>query len=205
MGLYSKYIFPYILDLSLSGYRIGQYRQTVLADCQGEVLEIGFGTGLNLSHYPQHIHKITTIDSNSSMPRWAQPRLAQTSMKVDQQILNAESLPFPTNSFDTVVSTWTLCSIANVGQALQEVRRVLKPGGQMLFMEHGLSSDVEVARWQHRLNPLQQIVGDGCHLNRDISGLIGQAGLRIFQLKNFYIPQFPRPIGYMYQGMAIKD
>ena len=204
MGLYRKYIFPYILDLSLSGYTIGQYRQAVLAACQGQVLEIGFGTGLNLSHYPKHIHKITTIDSNSSMPRWAQPRLDQTTIEVAQHILSAEKLPFPDSSFDTVVSTWTLCSIADVGQALQEVRRVLKPAGQMLFIEHGLSSDAEVVRWQHRLNPLQQIVGDGCQLNRNISGLISQAGLNILHLKNFYIPQFPRPFGYMYQGIATK-
>jgi ubiquinone/menaquinone biosynthesis C-methylase UbiE len=203
MGFYSQRIFPYLLDWSMSDQTFAGYRQQVLANAQGDVLEIGFGTGLNLSYYPQHIHQIVAIDANPGVHKLAEKRVRQSSLTVDHRVLNGEQLPMSDHSFDTVVSTWTLCSIANVEQALQEIHRVLKPGGRFLFVEHGLSRDPNVQVWQNRLNPLQNIIADGCNLNRNIRQLIATHFASI-TLDEFYAVKTPKFIGYLYQGMAIK-
>lgn len=203
MNLYRRVIFPQLLDLALSGERIERYRRQLLAHVQGAVLEIGFGTGLNLSCYPEHIRKITGVDPNPGMGSLARRRIASSPIAVDWQVADAQELPFPSQSFDSVVSTWTLCSIPNVAKALGEIRRVLRAGGKLFFLEHGLSEDPQVQRWQNCLNPIQKVIADGCNLNRDMARLIREAGFRFEQLERFYMPDQPRFIGYTYQGIAL--
>ena len=205
MNLYRRVIFPQLLDLALSGERIERYRRQLLAHVQGSVLEIGFGTGLNLSCYPEHIRKITGVDPNPGMGSLARRRIASSPIAVDWQVADAQELPFPSQSFDSVVSTWTLCSIPNVAKALREIRRVLRAGGKLFFLEHGLSEDPQVQRWQNRLNPLQKVIADGCNLNRDMARLIREAGFRFEQLERFYMADQPKLIGYTYQGIALPD
>ena len=203
MGFYSQVILPRLMDWSMSDPIFAQYRQKVLSEVSGEVLEIGFGTGLNLPYYPEQIQKITTIDINPGMNSLAQERIAASSIQVDNKVLNGEHLPMAENSFDSVVSTWTLCSIANLNQALQEIHRVLKPGGKFFFIEHGLSEEPNIQVWQNRLNPLQKVVADGCHLNRNIEQLV-KNHFQLLKLEKFYVPNLPKTHSYMYEGVATK-
>jgi ubiquinone/menaquinone biosynthesis C-methylase UbiE len=203
MGFYSQRILPRVMDWSMSNPRFSEYRKEVLSQVYGDVLEIGFGSGLNLPHYPDRIQTLTTIDANPGMNSLAQKRIQSSSIQVDNKVLNGENLPMPDHSFDTVVSTWTLCSIANVDQALQEIHRVLKPGGKFFFIEHGLSDHPKVQLWQHRLNPLQKILADGCHLNRNIEQLVKKYFTTVI-LKKFSSDDFPKIVGYMYKGVATK-
>ena len=204
MGIYSKFIFPRLMDLGMSSRATTPYRQEVLKQAQGKVLEIGFGSGLNLPYYPAHIQRLDTVDVNEGMKKLAKKHLARSPIAVAYHVLDAQQLPFPDASFDTVVSSWTLCSIARVDQALAEVYRVLKPGGRFLFVEHGLSPDADVQKWQHRLTPLQKWMADGCHLDRNIEGIIGAAGFRIEQMRKEYAPGTPKVSGYFYIGMATR-
>ncbi|WP_193200041.1 class I SAM-dependent methyltransferase [Nostoc sp. MG11] len=203
MWLYSQVIFPRLLDWSLSVPTLAKYRQELLADVTGEVLEIGFGTGLNLAYYPCSIHKITTVDMNPGMNALANKRISDSDIIVEQLLLSSENLPMSDNTFDSVVSTWTLCSIANVQQALQEVYRVLKPGGRFFFVEHGLSDKPSVQFWQHRLTPIQKVIADGCHLNRDIQKLLEQHFDHV-ELKQFTPENFSDLIAHLYLGCATK-
>ncbi|MGQ4646760.1 methyltransferase domain-containing protein [Lyngbya aestuarii] len=187
----------------MSDPSLAQYRQEVLSEVSGEVLEIGLGTGLNLHYYPEHLQKITAIDANSGMNAKAQKRIQACSLRVDNRVLNGENLPMADDTFDSVVSTWTLCSIANVEQALQEIYRVLKPGGKFFFIEHGLSNEPQVQVWQNRLTPVQKVIGDGCHLNRNIEQLIKKY-FPLVKLEKFYVPKTPKIFSYMYKGIATK-
>jgi ubiquinone/menaquinone biosynthesis C-methylase UbiE len=144
------------------------------------------------------------VDPNPGVNRLALQRIRSSGRTVEHLTLRGEALPMPEATYDTVVSTWTLCSIAGVEQALREVRRVLKPGGRLLFLEHGLSPAPRVQRWQRRLTPIQRLVGDGCHLDRDIRDLVQRSGLQIAELDEFYAAKIPRPFGYMYKGIAVK-
>ncbi len=204
MNLYSQVIFPRLLDWSMSGPVQGSYRQTLLSHVKGDILEIGFGTGLNLPHYPKSVKKITVIEPNRGMGSLARRRMAESGIQVDHHVLKGESLPFADRTFDTVVSTWTLCSIQDVQQALREVKRVLKPGGSFLFIEHGLSPEPDVQVWQNRLTPVQKFISEGCHLNRDIQAFVEESGLAIVSLKRFYMEYMPDAVGYTYQGVAQK-
>ena len=204
-SLYRRVIFPRLLELVLASERLEGYRRQLLAQVQGAVLEIGFGTGLNLACYPAEIEKITVVDPNPGMGSLARRRIAASPIAVDWQVADAQELPFPNQSFDSVVSTWTLCSIPDVDKALREIRRVLRPGGKLFFLEHGLSPDPQVQRWQKRLNPIQRAIGDGCNLDRDMARLIREAGFRFEQLEQFYIPDQPKFVGYTYWGIASPD
>ncbi len=201
MGLYAKLIFPQLMNLSMDSENLAQYRQDLLAQVSGTVLEIGFGTGLNLAYYPKHIQSLVAIEQNEGMQSLVQKRIQASSIAVDLQFLDVERLPMPDHSFDSVVSTWTLCSVNHIHQALREVHRVLKPQGRFFFIEHGLSSDSSVQAFQRGLNPIQKIVGVGCHLNRNFASLITQY-FEPIQLDQFYVQHLPKPIGYMYQGIA---
>jgi ubiquinone/menaquinone biosynthesis C-methylase UbiE len=203
MGFYSLRILPYLLDWSLSAPIFAKYRQEVLADVKGEVLEIGFGTGLNLSYYPDDIYKIVTVDPNPGVHALAQKRIQSSSIIVEHQIIGGESLPMADNSFDTVVSTFTLCSIPQVEQAIKEIYRVLKPGGKFFFLEHGLSQEPRIQVWQNRLTPLQKVIGDGCHLNRNIRQLVENTFDNV-TLDEFYLENVPKVTGYFYKGVANK-
>jgi ubiquinone/menaquinone biosynthesis C-methylase UbiE len=203
MGFYSNVIFPRLLDRVMAGEPFEQYRKAILSQVQGRVLELGFGTGLNLPHYPSSVEKLDIVDPNSGANAIAQPRIQASPLTVDSHVLSGEALPMADASFDSVVSTWTLCSIPNIEQAIAEVHRVLKPGGRFFFVEHGLSDDPKVQTWQHRLNPLQKIIGDGCHLNRDMEALIRQQ-FEHLDIKRFYVENTPKVAGYTYQGVAQK-
>ena len=203
MGFYSQKIFPYLLDWSLSDSTFNQYRQEVLAEVEGEVLEIGFGTGLNLSFYPDAINEIITVDNNPGVHKLAQKRIDKSSITVDHRILSGENLPMSDNSFDSVVSTWTLCSIEKVEQAVNEIHRVLKPGGKFFFIEHCLSNEPSIQTWQNRLNPIQNVIADGCNLNRNIRSIVKQQFSQL-NVEEFYADKTPKFMGYMYKGVAVK-
>jgi ubiquinone/menaquinone biosynthesis C-methylase UbiE len=156
MGFYSRLIFPRLCDWAMSSPEFTHLRKSVLAEAKGEILEIGFGTGLNLGHYPEQVRALAAVDPGTAMTRIAQARIEKSRIDVDLQSQSAESLPFDSGRFDCVVCTWTLCSIPDVQSALGEVLRVLKPGGRYFFIEHGLSDEPSVQRWQRRLNPIQR-------------------------------------------------
>ena len=180
------------------------HRRELLASATGEILEIGFGTGLNLPCYPGHVRRLTAIDPNPEMHRKALAMIEQTGLDVDKRVLGSEELPFDKGSFDCVVSTFTLCSIPQVQRALAEIHRVLKPGGRFLLLEHGLSSDPKVRKWQHRLNRFQRLVGDNCHLDRNIKQLVGQQPFQTVEIEEFYLEKTPKTHGYLSKGVAMK-
>jgi ubiquinone/menaquinone biosynthesis C-methylase UbiE len=206
MGLYSKYIFPRVLEWSLDNRMIDRLRRAALAEARGQVLEIGFGTGLNLPHYPEAVIRLVALDSHRMLPGRVEARIARSRMPVEQAQLDAtRRLPFDDESFDTVASTFTLCSIGDVAAALSEARRVLKPGGRFIFLEHGRSEDARTARLQDLLNPVQKIIGCGCNMNRPIERVVKESGLRIEKLDRFLMPHTPRVLGAMYRGVAFKE
>lgn len=204
MGFYSQVILPRLLDWSLSDPTFGKYRQELLTDVKGEVLEIGFGTGLNLEFYPPKTQKITTIDINPGMNAFAKRRISESNIAVEQLMLSSENLSILNNTFDSVVSTFTLCSIANVKQALQEIYRILKPGGKFFFLEHGLSDKQNIQIWQNRLTPIQKVIGDGCHLNRNIRELLEEQFDEV-ELKEFTPEKMSDIIAHLYKGIATKS
>ena len=159
MGLYTRHIFPRLCDWVMRAPDIARLRRETLTRVDGEILEIGFGTGLNLEHYPEHVRHLTAVDPGVGMARIARSRIERSEIDVDLHVQPAEALPFEDGRFDCVVSTWTLCSIRDAGRAIAEVARVLKPGGRFLFLEHGLSDEAGVQRWQRRLTPLQKRLG----------------------------------------------
>lgn len=203
MGLYSKHIFPRVLDWSLDNAMMREQRREALSPVEGHVLEIGFGTALNLPNYPHQVTRLTAIDSERMLPKRVSERIARARFPVETFQLDAGGrLPFEDDSFDGVASTLTLCSISDVPSALAEIRRVLKPAGSFVFLEHGRSDDPKVARRQDRFNPIQKFVGRGCNLNRRIDELIKAAGLNLVKLDRFLLPDTPRLLGEMYRGVA---
>ncbi|MBI3838550.1 MAG: class I SAM-dependent methyltransferase [Planctomycetia bacterium] len=202
MGIYRNHIFPYLLELALGGKHPMERRRHALEEARGEVLEIGFGTGLNLACYPSAVARLTLLDPEKLLPKRVERRIRAVDFPVEMAQLDAARLPFESDRFDTIVSTWTLCTIPDVAAALTEVHRVLKPGGSFLFLEHGLSSDPRVARRQDRWNPLQRVIGLGCNLNRPIDTLINSAGLTIERLERFLMPHTPRIAADHYLGSA---
>jgi ubiquinone/menaquinone biosynthesis C-methylase UbiE len=182
----------------------GKYREAQLASVNGEILEIGVGTGLNLPHYPSHVRKIVTADPNPGMNERLQLRIDETGIEVDKQIISSESLPFDEATFDCVVSTITLCSIPDVKQAMSELFRVLRAGGRILFLEHGICPDPRVAKWQQRLNWCQKRLADGCTLSLDVPRLLSTQPFRTVEIDNFFMEQTPKTHGYMYRGVATK-
>jgi len=204
VGFYSRVIFPRLCDWMMSDPRIAELRHDVLADVTGAILEIGFGTGLNLRHYPEHVRGITAVDPNPGMGRRAQERVAESGIAVDQRTIGSEALPFEEGTFDCVVSTWTLCSIPEAGRALDEVYRVLRPGGRFVFLEHGLSDDPGVRKWQRRLGPIQKVLGDGCRLDLDVEAVISARPFGRVELERFVMDRAPRTHGTMYRGVASK-
>ncbi|MEL6353960.1 MAG: class I SAM-dependent methyltransferase [Cyanobacteria bacterium J06627_28] len=201
MGLYSQLIFPRLLELTMASESMTDYRKQLLREVSGDVLEIGFGTGLNLPHYSDAVTSLTTVEPNEGMSAIAQKRIDASLIPVTNKVLSGENLPMADASFDNVVCTWTLCSIPNVEKALSEAYRVLRPGGQFYFIEHGLSNEPGIQTWQNRLTPVQKIVADGCHINRPINELVGAAFDQL-EVKEFYAANLPKVMGYFYQGVA---
>lgn len=204
MSFFSQVIVPRLCDFLLNKSLLARHRRKLLAGADGDVLEIGFGTGLNLPFYPERIHKLTAVDPNPGMHRLAQKRIKQTWIEVDQQVLGGERLPFKDSRFDCAVSTFTLCSIEEVAQALREVYRVLKSGGKFLFLEHGLSPEPGVQKWQRRLNWLQVRLANGCHLDRNMRELVATQPFASLEVEEFYLERTPKTHGYLYRGIATK-
>jgi ubiquinone/menaquinone biosynthesis C-methylase UbiE len=203
MGFYSKYLFPHLLEWALGNPQLGKYRRRALEGARGKVLEIGFGTGLNLPYYPQTITDITAIDPENMLADKTARRIREAAIPVHFVQLDASGrLPFADASFDSLITTWTLCSIEQVEAALAEMRRLLKPDGQYLFLEHGRSDDAQTARRQDRFNPIEKVIGAGCNINRPIDRLVRDAGFAIDTLERFLMPKTPRILGEMYRGAA---
>ena len=202
MGFYVEQVVPRIVDLTCGMKLVQPLRERVCAGLTGEVVEIGFGSGLNVPFYPAAVTEVAAVEPADLGWRLAGKRLAASAVPVRRSGLDGQSLPFPDNSFDTALSTWTMCTIPDVSAALAEVRRVLKPGGTLRFVEHGLAPDESVRRWQHRLEPLQKRLFGGCHLARPIATLVGDAGFTITELDVFYEPGAPKPISAMSLGAA---
>lgn len=188
----------------MSGEITARYRHQVLADLNGDVLEIGCGTGLNFPYYPASVQTLVASDPNPGMLAIARKRLQDLPFATELVETGGEALPFGCDRFDAVVSTWTLCSIPDSAAALAEIRRVLKPGGKFAFVEHGLSPERSVQVWQNRLTPIQKRLADGCHINRDIAELVRAADFAIASLEHLYMPDIPKVLGYLYLGIARK-
>lgn len=205
VGIYSDRIFPWVIDKLMDRPVMSEQRRQVLEPVKGDVLEIGFGTGLNIPFYSNAVDRLTVVDPNAGMHRRAAKRISQCPLSIESVKLRADgALPLDENRFDTVVSTWTMCSIPDLSRALVEISRVLKPGGRLVFVEHGLSPDKPVASWQNRLNPIHQWLGDGCHLNRDIAQYISESPLTLEKCDQFYMRETPRFAGWLYRGTATK-
>jgi ubiquinone/menaquinone biosynthesis C-methylase UbiE len=204
VGLYSQFIFPRLCDFALNTEAVAKHRRELLTRAEGNILEIGFGTGLNLSHYPDHVRRLTIVDPNPGMHRLARKRIQQRGIAIDHRRLSSEQLPFEDVSFDCVVSTFTLCSIEDVRKAMGELYRVLRPGGKFLFLEHGLSPEPKVQRWQRRLNWLQKRIGDGCRLERNIKELITAQPFSSVAMDECYLEKTPKTHGYLYKGVAVR-
>lgn len=203
MGFYNEQVVPRLVNWVMRGEPINQARERTLAGAFGTVLEIGFGSGLNLRYYPPAVQRVLAVEPSRVAQRLAATYIARRGLPLEFSGLDGQHLSLPDAIADCAVSTWTLCTIPDAAQALREVARVLKPGGLFLFVEHGLSPDPGVAKWQHRLNGLQGRVAGGCNLNRDMRALIGGSPLQIESLENFYM-KGPRPITYLYLGQARK-
>jgi SAM-dependent methyltransferase len=202
---YEKRVFPLFLDVIMKGME--DLRPGVLAGARGDVLEIGFGTGLNLPYYPDDVRSLAAIDPMDDVPqrvrRKIDARIEAAAFPVERHPLSADAgLPFDAGRFDTVAVTWTLCTIPDVEGALVDMRRVLKPDGRLLFIEHGRSDVESVARWQDRLNPIQNVLGCGCNLNRPIDALVRKAGFDLTSLDRFVRERTPRFMGTLYRGVA---
>ena len=204
MGIYSRLIFPRLCDWAMRSPSISRLRSGALSEVDGEILEIGFGTGLNLGHYPEHVRHLTAVDPGVGMTQIARRRIERSHINVDLRVKSAEELPFEDGRFDCVVSTWTLCSIREAGRAVSEIGRVLRSGGHYVFLEHGLGEDPGVQQWQHRLTPLQRRLADGCRLDVDIAALVRAGPFREVQVERFVLEKTPRVVGSMYRGLAVK-
>ena len=202
MGWYTRHIFPRAMDWILRRPTFQQERRLALVPAYGEVLEVGFGTGLNLPHYPPTVTSVVALDPTLALQLRVAQRRAAIHMPITCVQGTAEMLPFADACFDCVVTTWTLCSIANVGRALQHIQRVLKPGGRYVFLEHGRSDNPRLARWQDLYNPLHKCLAAGCHVNRPIDTLIAQSGMMLLQLECYSVPSMPRLLNRMYRGVA---
>ena len=192
------------MDWFMAGEEFRRLRAELLAPARGEVLELGIGTGLNLPHYPKTVTRLDAVDPADLLPKIVTERITSQSFPIRIQHIAAESLPYGDRSLDFVISAWTLCTIPDPIKALREVGRVLRPDGMFLFLEHGRSEDSTVAAWQDRLNPIQNIIGCGCNLNRRIDQFIAQAGLKIMTLDRFQMQSVPRLGGAMYKGKATR-
>ena len=204
MGFYGDHIFPRLMEWVMAGEEFQRLRQALLTSTQGEVLELGIGTGLNLLHYPETVRNLYAVDLAVLLPKTVLARSACLPFPVHIEQGTAEAMTYADRRFDYVVSTWTLCTILDPVQALREAARVLKPGGHFLFLEHGRSKDQKIAAWQDRLNPIQNVIGCGCNLNRQIDRLITQSGLTIAHLDRFSMPGVPKLTGEMYRGTATR-
>jgi ubiquinone/menaquinone biosynthesis C-methylase UbiE len=204
MGIYQEQFLPRFQALVMSRKATRAVRARVCKGLRGDVVEIGFGTGLNAPYYPAEVARVLAVEPSKVCMQLAAPRINRASVAVELAGLNGEHLDLPSASFDAVLSTWTLCTIPDLTMALEEIRRVLKPDGSFHFVEHGHAPDAAVAKWQHRLEPLNKRLAGGCHLTRRIAESIEQAGFALEQLDTYYFKGEPKVFGYTFEGCAAK-
>ena len=196
---------PRLVDRQLKGREIGELRAEVCRGLSGEVLELGFGGGLNLRHLPGAVTGVAAVEPSELGWQLSERRRARGSLRVERVGLDGQRVAAADASYDHALCTFTLCTIPDPARALAEVRRVLRPGGTFAFLEHGLAPSPRVARWQRRLDPLQRRVAGGCHLSRDVPGLLATAGLRTTELTAEYLPGPRTPWTYCFRGTAAAD
>jgi ubiquinone/menaquinone biosynthesis C-methylase UbiE len=204
LGFYEGRVFPWLNDRLNADPALEQIRADAVRGASGRVVEIGFGSGLNLPHYTQAVRSLVAVEPNDGMHARARPRIAASRIPVEVIHGTAEQLPLADAGFDSAVSTLTLCTVGEPARVLAELWRVLRPDGRLLLMEHGLSEDDGVARWQRRLNGLQRIVACGCNLNRPIAELVQANGFRFESVRKFYVSKMPRTHGWVTVGVALK-
>jgi SAM-dependent methyltransferase len=203
VGIYRDRVLPRLTDLALSGPEFERRRAEVCAGLDGEVVEIGFGSGRNVPHYPSAVRRVRAVDPAIVGRSLAEGRVRASPVPVEHVGLDGASLPIEDASVDHVLTTWTMCTIPDVDRALAEARRILRPGGRLHFVEHGRAPEAAVRRWQDRLDPIQQRLFGGCHLNRPIDELVRRSGLELTSCVTGYAPG-PKPLGFLYQGVATK-
>ena len=201
MGFYNDIILPRLCDLAMRNKQLVPYRERVIGAAEGRVLEIGVGSGMNLPFYRPPVREILALEPAPRLMTMARSASRAISMPVTFLEASAEAIPLDKHSVDTIVTTWTLCSIPLAATALADMRRVMRPGGKLLFVEHGLAPDVGVRRWQEWLTPAWRRISGGCHLNRPIRSMIEAAGFRIDRIETGYMPG-PKPMTFMYEGSA---
>jgi ubiquinone/menaquinone biosynthesis C-methylase UbiE len=204
MGIYGEKILPRLINVACGMQANEPHRRRVCAGLEGDVVELGFGSGLNVPFYPQAVRRVAAVEPADVGWNLAAKRVNASSVAIERAGLDGQSLPFEDDSFDSAVSTWTLCTIPDVATALQEVRRVLKPGATLHFVEHGLAPDEKVQRWQHRFEPLQKRLFGGCHLTRPIVDLLTTAGFTITELDVFYEDGAPKLVAADSLGVAVS-
>jgi ubiquinone/menaquinone biosynthesis C-methylase UbiE len=202
MGLYDDRILPHVMNVVMNTKQTRRMRERVCTDLEGEVLEIGFGTGHNLPFLPADVTRLLAVEPSGRSVELARGRIDASPIDVEVIGLDGERLPVADEGVDAVLCTWSLCTIPDPAAAIREVRRVLRPGGRLHFIEHGRAPDARVRRWQDRLNGIQNRIGGGCNLNRDITGVIEAGGLSITRLDRYYNPGEPKLFGAMYEGVA---
>jgi ubiquinone/menaquinone biosynthesis C-methylase UbiE len=201
MGFYRKFVLPHLINLAMSNKDVARCRSEIIPQARGDVLEVGIGSGLNLPFYSNKAAQVRGVDPSIELLQMARKRAVSTSIPVELLNATAEQLPLPNQAVDTIVMTWTLCSIPDPSRALAEMLRVLKSWGNLLFVEHGVAPDPNVRAWQNRINPPWRAVAGGCNLNRKIDHLISAAGFRILQLDTSYLPG-PKMFSFTYRGCA---
>jgi ubiquinone/menaquinone biosynthesis C-methylase UbiE len=203
VGFYDDQVLPRLTNVLLGNAEFGKVRRQACAGLGGDVVEIGFGSGLNLPHLPSEVTGLWAVEPSGTATRLAARRIADASTPVHLAGLDGARLDLPDDRFDAALSTMTLCTIPDVEGALRELRRVLKPGGVFHFAEHGIAPEPKVAHTQDRFNGMQQRFAGGCHLNRDIAALLAAAGFEVPELRNFFL-RGPKAWGYMYVGRAVS-
>jgi ubiquinone/menaquinone biosynthesis C-methylase UbiE len=202
MGFYEKWVLPRLLNLAMSDKFISEERRKVLGGVTGTVLEVGFGSGLNLPFYPADVRRLVAVDPSREGAKLARKRIAEAPFPVEYLPVAGEEIAAADHSFDSVVSTFTLCSVADPLAALEQMRRVLKPGGKLFLVEHGLSTDPKMQKWQRRLNRIQNILFGGCHLNRDVRRMVAESGFEFDQVDQYYMQGPPKFAAFVTRGVA---